>query len=602
MEQQNALKEKFIKGWNTWNNSNMLSQVRLPSGFGINLGFKEQVCGNVINEVLVGGGDKDLLMPRAHAYDNSYTHVEFKWRGIAATIKTATDGDDVVFLVTPHMEPYWHASLIVQGVSLWNRGNLIRKDGDCIVSEFQGEETRVYITCEDIEEVYAYCYAPYLVASLDGEVGVSSGKRRTLEEIKAIIARGESRWQENKEKYGKNSELYNAIQTCLAWDTTYDPQENMVFTTVSRSWNITSGGYVLFCWDTFFAANMAAIDNKELAYLNAIAILKKLTPAGFVPNFACGTPTNSWDRSQPPVGSGVVLRIYQKYQEKWFLEEVFEPLYRWNQWFYEHRQTKNGLLAWGSDPYDLATGREFRGGIVNAAMGAKFESGLDNSPMYDDVPFDEETHRFLLDDVGLTGLYIEDCRCLSEIAKLLGKSAESELLMRRCHEFEENMEQLWCEEVGMYLNRRTDTNAFSYRMSPTNFYALYSKKVSKEHCERILKEHFYNTEEFYGDYIMPSIARNDPAYPDQDYWRGRIWAPLNFLVYLALNRQNLTDARADLAEKSQNMLLKEWLEKGHIHENYCPNTGEGCNAYNSDCFYHWGGLLALMGLMEQGQF
>ena len=118
--------------------------------------------------------------------------------------------------------------------------------------------------------------------------------------------------------------------------------------------------------------------------------------------------------------------------------------------------------------------------------------------------------------------------------------------------------------------------------------------------KRIIDEHFYNTDEFWGDYIMPSIARNDPAYEDQDYWRGRIWAPMNFLVYLAMRKAGVEEARKDLALKSKELLMKEWLEKGHVHENYNGTTGEGCDSRNSDKFYHWGALLSLISLIEEG--
>jgi hypothetical protein len=53
--------------------------------------------------------------------------------------------------------------------------------------------------------------------------------------------------------------------------------------------------------------------------------------------------------------------------------------------------------------------------------------------------------------------------------------------------------------------------------------------------------------------------------------------------------------------------MKEWLEKGHVHENYHGDTGEGCsvptgeNVYGgSDRFYHWGGLLSYIALIEAG--
>lgn len=103
---------------------------------------------------------------------------------------------------------------------------------------------------------------------------------------------------------------------------------------------------------------------------------------------------------------------------------------------------------------------------------------------------------------------------------------------------------------------------------------------------------------FWGDYILPSIARNDPAYPDQDYWRGRIWAPMNYLVYRALETAGEKTACKDLASKSLALLMQEWTLHGHVHENYDGDTGMGCGVKNSDKFYHWGGLLSYIALIE----
>jgi glycogen debranching enzyme len=100
--------------------------------------------------------------------------------------------------------------------------------------------------------------------------------------------------------------------------------------------------------------------------------------------------------------------------------------------------------------------------------------------------------------------------------------------------------------------------------------------------------------------MLPSIARNDPAFHDQNYWRGRVWAPLNFLVYLALCDTGLDDVRTDLAEKSKAIFMKEWTEHRHVHENYNSITGEGCDHGNSDKFYHWGALLCAVALAEAG--
>ena len=83
--------------------------------------------------------------------------------------------------------------------------------------------------------------------------------------------------------------------------------------------------------------------------------------------------------------------------------------------------------------------------------------------------------------------------------------------------------------------------------------------------------------------------------------RGRVWAPMNFLVYLGICKYDLPMARKALVEKSEKLLLKEWREHGHVHENYNSDTGEGCDVGSSDAFYHWGGLLGLISVIEDGQ-
>jgi hypothetical protein len=60
------------------------------------------------------------------------------------------------------------------------------------------------------------------------------------------------------------------------------------------------------------------------------------------------------------------------------------------------------------------------------------------------------------------------------------------------------------------------------------------------------------------------------------------------------------EACADLAARSEALLLKEWRAHGHIHENYSGDDGWGCPNPRSDKFYHWGGLLCYIGLIEQG--
>jgi glycogen debranching enzyme len=101
--------------------------------------------------------------------------------------------------------------------------------------------------------------------------------------------------------------------------------------------------------------------------------------------------------------------------------------------------------------------------------------------------------------------------------------------------------------------------------------------------------------------VIPSIAKDVAGYDDQAYWRGRIWGPMNFLVYLGLRNYDLPEARADLAARSKALLLKSWRAEGAIYENYNAKTGAGSDVRSSDAFYHWGALLGAISLLEEGR-
>ena len=117
----------------------------------------------------------------------------------------------------------------------------------------------------------------------------------------------------------------------------------------------------------------------------------------------------------------------------------------------------------------------------------------------------------------------------------------------------------------------------------------------------MVKEHLLNEKEFWGEWVLPSIARSDSDFNKQDYWKGRIWAPLNFLVYLGLKQYSFREPARMLADKSNALLLKNWRESRGVFENYHA-SGKGRlpseRPNRSDNFYHWGALLGYMYLLE----
>jgi neutral trehalase len=242
---------------------------------------------------------------------------------------------------------------------------------------------------------------------------------------------------------------------------------------------------------------------------------------------------------------------------------------------------------------------------VNETYGGALESGLDNSPMYDNVPFDTLSHQQKQNDVGLNSLYVMDCRILAKIAAELGQKKDVKELYEREKKYAKNMQTLWDGESSFYYNKRTDTKEFNRRTSPTNFYPLLAGVPTDEQAEAMLEKHLLNPDEFWGEWVIPATPRNDSAFNDNTYWRGRIWAPLNFLVYTGLRNYNtpkINDIRKQFALKSRALLLKSWNVDGYVFENYNAVTGAGDDKQNSDKFYHWGALLGFIDLIEQGYY
>lgn len=601
------MKHGFLKGWHTWNVRSVLSHVYMPDGFALNIALKEYREGHYLKETLVGRFTNEYgrepaetAFPGAHAFDDSYTEMTVKWCDMEIRVESTIENDELILLITPLKSQVRPAMLILEGGFLWGRTGYVEKNGQTLIAHCSSKDRIVYTTGEYMEDLNIPVQTAFLSVKLDTPVGFSTGKVRSVENIQSLIHKHRKQHMEKLSQFDNMQEMYMAMESALGWDTIYDAKHDRVISPVSRLWSISSGGYVLFCWDNFFAGFMASLGNKELAYSNLKEILNEQTKDGFIPNFAYATGQCSADRSQPPVGSTMVLETYRRLNEKWIVEEMYDGLLTWNRWFADHRMNPSGALCWGSDEIPVLYGNRWESEGVHDTFGAALESGLDNSPMYDNIPFNQVTHRLELEDVGLTGLYILDCRSLIELAHLIGKEADIPELQERMQHACAGLENLWDEENGFYYNRRTDTGEFSRRISPTNFYALFSPEVSSERQRRIANEHYYNRKEFYGDWMLPSIARNDSAYFDQEYWRGRVWAPLNFLVYLALTRTQLEDVRHDLAQKSAELFMKEWTEHRHVHENYSAITGDGCDSGNSDKFYHWGALLCVIAMADAG--
>jgi putative isomerase len=597
------VQKRLASGWNTWEPRSVLLQVLLPEGLAIRTELHEQLPSgdHVLEYAQIGRTEKDAEVVRMgdHAMDGSYTDVTVQWHQTTVRFQSATLDDDLLLLITPLQHGSAPVRISVVAEMLWNRSGNVHRMDDQIEASLSGKSIRIFSTASPLSDSAHPPSEPRFTFDLNEPIGISTGRKLSLHEITRKIEQRRIAHEQQLAANGGDVEVLRVIEAAVAWNTVYDPAANRVLTGVSRPWDVNWGGYALGEWDTFFAAYMAAEFSRDLAYANTIDMLNEMTPAGFVPNYSAPTMSKSFDRSEPPIGSWTALELYKKFHDRWFLETVFPDLLRWNRWWQQHR-VQDGYLVWGSDPVDarlssLAASDD----SINALLGAKLESGLDNLCMWDGTAFDPQTHHMLLADVGLISLYIVDSESLATIAETLGHAQEAAELQARAKLYRGKLAELWSEPDALYLDKDLRDGKPWPQFSPTTFYPLLARAATPEQARRLVQTHLLNEKEFWGEWVIPACPRNSPAFKDQDYWRGRIWGSMNFLVYLGLRNYALPEARHALAQRSRVLLMKEWTSKRHVHENYNGSTGEGDDVESSDRFYHWGALLGMIWLLDQ---
>ena len=595
-----AIQAELAQGWNTWDSRDVLRYVLLPEGLVVDLAIKRHAWleEGYLDDALIGrrGEDVERIRPGVHALDGSYMRLDIEWQGLSATVEAGHAGDDLVVLVTPGDSVPAPYELVVSAGLAWNRSGAVESAQDGLLARLPTGTQSIHVAGIAERDPYTGTLLPHRVVRLDGAVGVSSGQPRSVDEIRTALNAAEQALQARADRYGDLADAYLAVSSGIAWNIVYEPRHDRVVSTVGRLWNREYGGVALFGWDNFFLAYMTSLDDRKLAYANVIEHLRGATAEGFLPNDNRGNGSKSWDRSQPPVGGIMVREVYRRYPERWFLEAAFDPLLEWNRWW-PRKRLNEGLLSYGSHE----ARNPFNEPAVRSKRTAGYESGMDDSPMYEDVPFNPEKNTLELQDVGLTSLYLADCRALAELARVLGRSTEAEELEERARSFSEALDGLWVEERGYYLNHRTDLNRPSGRRSPTLFYPLLAGVAGPDRAERMIHDHLLNPAEFWGDYVLPSTTRDDPSFPRQRYWKGAIWPPLNFLTYLGLRKAEAYEIATELSRRSLDMFLSEWRRKGYVSENYSSITGAGDDErLSSDPFHSWGGLFGIMAFIEAG--
>jgi putative isomerase len=302
----------------------------------------------------------------------------------------------------------------------------------------------------------------------------------------------------------------------------------------------------LWLWDSAMHALAFRHINPELARNQIRAALAYQLPDGMLPDavFDEGIvveidhPLRA-EVTKPPILAWAALKLHEVAPDVEFLKEIYVPLVRWNAWWFSMNDDDVDGLVQYNHPYS---------------------SGLDDSPLWDQgMPVESpDLNTYLCVQMG----------SLAIMAEILEMPVEAQMWRRRAAGIVQRMiEDFWDGEAGifraLYDNRPIST------VTPFNLYPLWTGQLP-DSIRHALLRHLTNPEEFWGDTILPTVARNDPAYDPATMWRGPVWANINYFFIEALHQIREFDLARELRDKTLQLIMTH----PGLYEYYHAETGE----------------------------
>ncbi len=300
-------------------------------------------------------------------------------------------------------------------------------------------------------------------------------------------------------------------------------------------------------WDAYFHALAYRHVEKKLAQDQIRIVLDHQREDGMIPDAVHdeGTVTHlnfpvEADVTKPPLVAWAAWKLYQTDHDREFLDEIYEPLVRSNNWWFEHNDADGNGLCEYQHP---------------------FSSGLDDSPLWDDgLPVEAP-------DLN-TYLCLQQ-EALGKIAAAIGEAEAAAVWAQRAEAIAQRMlEQMWDGEAGLFWARRPGAEARVNVRTPFNLFPLITGRLPPEISARLVA-HLTDPHEFWTRYPVPTVAVDDPKYDPTQMWRGPTWVNVNYLLIEGLQRAGYPDLARDLRRRTLEMMLDD----DDIYEYYDPQAG-----------------------------
>jgi hypothetical protein len=307
-------------------------------------------------------------------------------------------------------------------------------------------------------------------------------------------------------------------------------------------------------------------------------------PNGFLPGIVgfSGVRDNTFYHAN---WGKVVRELDKVHPDTAFLENIYEPLSRYLEYFKRERDSDEDYL------YDIID---------------QYESGQELNPRYlfvDPEADKDKPLREPLEGVDATIYIYELYNALSYMAAKLRKSDQSKDFADgavKCRNAVRTT--MWDKEDNMFYDVRPSDHWTTKVKAAVSFYPFMCDIASSEHLPAI-REHLLNKKEFWTPFPVATLSMDSEYFSADAEWRGkrmmcpwngRVWPMMNShiaeaLVYSAenLGDRDLRGTAADfIAKYIKMMFFNADVNRPNCYEHYNPITGAPCDYRGVDDYQH----------------
>lgn len=347
------------------------------------------------------------------------------------------------------------------------------------------------------------------------------------------------------------------------------------------------GFFGVWSWDSWKHASATALFNPELAKNEIRCLFDYQAENGMIPDYVSRFKERiNWRDTKPPLAAWAVMNVYENTGDKAFVEEMFDKLYKYHQWWYTDRDhDKNGVCEYGSTDGTL--------------IAAAWESGMDNGVRFDEAEMlknePENAWSMNQENICLNSFLYAEKGYLAKMAQMLGKNELADKLTQEAKALKEHIQtKMFDPETGFFYDTRIGTGEFIKVMGAECWLPLWAGIATPEQARQVLDK-MLNPTKFNSTVPLGTLEISHLRFrPTRGYWRGPVWIDQVYFGVMGLRKYEF-DKEADMFVRKYIANAQGLLTDGPIHENYNPLTGETLNCPN----FGWSSAVTLRMLLNQ---